>query len=408
MTRNSERLSPAWHEAAEEAVRELRIWPTKTTHVFHHNDADGLCSGAILTRAFERAGYDVRRFCLEKPYPAVMRKVYERAGEIFVFADFAGRMAPMLSTLNKGRNLTLILDHHVAEEATDPRVFNLDPDLFGLKGDRDISASTTCYYFGMKLDPGNRDLAVVAALGAVGDEFFVDGKLVSENRAVTMESVRQGKIAIQKHKRGERYIWRVSQDDLPCDVLAAYLDTLGGVGYYQDGPEMGVRVCLEGLSTDSNRMIEDLRRTKDQAFDTEIARLRDGGLRHSPHIQWFHVENRFSPMGVKMIGAFCDAVKNMDFVDPDKYVAGFQIIPNEVPGFGTFQFNEVKISMRVSARMEEEIRGGREVGLDVLLPEATARLGGFSDACHSLTAATTVGIGKEEQLIEEMEKILVR
>jgi GAF domain-containing protein len=38
--------------------------------------------------------------------------------------------------------------------------------------------------------------------------------------------------------------------------------------------------------------------------------------------------------------------------------------------------------------------------------EATNKLGGFSDACHTLTAATTVAIGKEKELIEEMEKIL--
>ncbi len=39
----------------------------------------------------------------------------------------------MLSDLNRGRNLTLILDHHVAEASTDSRVHNLDPDLYGLK-----------------------------------------------------------------------------------------------------------------------------------------------------------------------------------------------------------------------------------------------------------------------------------
>lgn len=111
-------------------------------------------------------------------------------------------------------------------------------------------------------------------------------------------------------------------------------------------------------------------------------------------------------MGVKMIGIFCELIKNLDFIDPDKYIAGFQIIPNEIPDFGSIEFNELKISMRVSSYMEEEIRAGRATGLDVLLPEATNKLGGFSDACHSLTAATTVGIGKEEMLIEEMEKIL--
>jgi hypothetical protein len=67
---------------------------------------------------------------------------------------------------------------------------------------------------------------------------------------------------------------------------------------------------------------------------------------------------------------------------------------------------DVKISMRVSAQMEDDIRAGKTMGLDVLLPEATNKLGGFSDACHTLTAATTVAVGKEKALIEEMERIL--
>ena len=83
-----------------------------------------------------------------------------------------------------------------------------------------------------------------------------------------------------------------------------------------------------------------------------------------------------------------------------------QIIPNEIPGFGPIEFNEVKISMRVSAQIEAQIRTNKKMGLNILLPEATNKLGGFSDACHSLTAATTVAIGKEEALIREMEHIL--
>ena len=107
-----------------------------------------------------------------------------------------------------------------------------------------------------------------------------------------------------------------------------------------------------------------------------------------------------------MIGAFCDAIRGAEYIDPQKYIAGFQVIPDEIPGFGSITFNDVKISMRVPPSMEEEIRADRAMGLNVLLPEATNRLGGFSDACHSLTAATTVAIGKEEKLIEEMEHII--
>jgi single-stranded-DNA-specific exonuclease len=392
--------------AMEHAIQELRQWPQKTVRVFHHNDADGLTSGSILTRALEREGFKVRRFCLEKPYPAVLKKVYEQEGGILIFADFAGRIAPMLSDLNRGRNLTLILDHHVAEASTDPRVHNLDPDLFGLKGDRDISGSTTCYLFARTLNPINRDMAHIAALGAVADGFFVDGCLVSQNREVALEAVEQGRMEIRKYTSGEQYLMTGPKGQIPCIELGDYLDLLGGVGYYQNGPDMGIRVCLEGVSPESDRMVEELKAVRTRIFDEEIKKLQAGGLKQEPHIQWFHVQKRLFPMGVKMIGAFCDAIKDTDLIDPKKYLAGFQVIPDEIPGFGAITFNEVKISMRASHYLEEEIRAGRAMGLNIFLPEATGRLGGFSDACHSLTAATTVAIGKEEKLIEEMEKIL--
>ena len=393
-------------EAMEQAIRQVRSMPQKAVQVFHHNDSDGLTSGAILTRAFARQGFKVRRFCLEKPYPAVLRKVYEQEGKILVFADFAGRIAPLLSELNQGRNLTLILDHHVAAASTDPRVINLDPDLFGLKGDRDISGSTTCYLFARTLDPANRDLAHIAAVGAVGDGFFVDGALVSENREVALEAVRQGLIEIRRLEHGEQYLLSGAGGRLPVIDFGDYLDVLGGVGYYQDGPDMGIKVCLEGVSPESDRMVEGLQAVRTKLFDDEIARLRAGAMNQAPHIQWFHLERRFFPMGVKMVGAFCDAIRFTGLIDPGKYLAGFQVVPDEIPGFGAIKFDQVKVSMRCSPAMEEKIRAGRAMGLDVLLPEATRRLGGFSDACHSLTAATTVAIGKEESLIGEMEKIL--
>jgi len=388
------------------AIEQLRRWPDKSVQVFHHNDSDGLSAGAILSRTFERAGFALQRFCLEKPYPALLQRIFEQEGKIIVFADFAGRIAPLLSELNRSRNLVLILDHHVAEAATDPMVHNLDPDLYGLKGDRDISGSTTCYLFARTLDAANEDLAVIAAIGAVGDEFFVDGCLVSENRAVALEAVSQGRMEIRPRRVGERYYLHTADGPVPCDEFAACLDTLGAAGYYRHGPDMGVAVCLEGTSAQSDQMLQELQSIQQKAFAAEMKRLRDGGLTMTAHIQWFHVHDRFSPMGVKMIGVFCDAVKNMDFVDPQRYVAGFQLIPDEIPGFGPVGIRDVKISMRVSAPMEKAIRAGEKMGLNILLPEATGRLGGFSDACHRLTAATTVAAGREEQLINEMEKIL--
>ncbi|OQY03750.1 MAG: hypothetical protein B6I22_10980 [Desulfobacteraceae bacterium 4572_123] len=394
--------------AMEAGVTELDQWPSKNVFIFHHNDSDGLSSGAILKKAFERKGYKIERYALEKPYPALLRKIYEKQGEIIVFADFAGRIAPLLSDLNRGRNLTLILDHHVAEHATDPKVYNLDPTLFGLKGDRDMTGSTTCYLFARLMDPQNSDLAPVAGIGAVGDKFFVDGRLVTQNREVVKEAVEQGIMEIREQEVGERYFIKSGGKMMPCDELGDYLDVLGGAGYYRNGPDMGVKVCLEGVSAESDQMVETFKTGQEKIFADEIRRIEQNGMIQTPGIQWVDVKDRFTPMGVKMIGIFCEILVEKKLIDPDKYVAGFQTIPNRIPGFGPIEFNETKISMRVSPAMEKKIMEGKMPGLNTFLPEATGILGGFSDACHTLCGATTIAIGKEARLIDEMQKILDR
>lgn len=378
----------------------------RRVQILHHNDSDGLSSGAVLTRAFERKGFRVARVCLEKPYPVVLERLFEDSGRLIVLTDFAGRIAPLISELNRGRNLVLILDHHKAEPPTDERVHLLDPEAFGLRGDRDITASTTCFLFARTWDDANRDLAAIAVIGAVGDRFFVDGRLVGPNREMALELERSGALDIEEGAGGECYLLRTPAGSAPVDELARDLDTLGGAGYAGGGPEMGVRVCLEGRSAESERMLAELRAVQSRAFAEEIRRIRAGELAVTPHLQWVHVRERFAPMGVKMIGAFLDEVRNSTEVDPGRYLAGFQIIPAEVPGVGRFEFAQAKVSMRVSDAMGEGIRSGAVLGLDVLLPRATAAVGGFSDACHSLTAATTVPVGAEARLIDEMERIL--
>jgi len=93
------------------------------------DDTDGLTAGAILLSALERAGYTVEASALEKPYPLVLQKIFEGRNRIVIFADFAGKIAPMISRLNRGGNLVLIVDHHPAEDVDDPAVHVVDADL---------------------------------------------------------------------------------------------------------------------------------------------------------------------------------------------------------------------------------------------------------------------------------------
>lgn len=396
-------------EAMEQAVRTLSSASATDVTLVHHNDTDGLSSGTILLSALEQSGYRTTRFSLEKPYPQVLESLLAREGGIIIFADFAGRIAPLISRINQGRNLVIILDHHPATPSTDPSVINLDGELYGIKGDRDISASATCYLFADILLRHHGKSAVhlshLGVLGAIGDGFLVDGALAGVNKTILQTAVAAGLMRVDKNSAGEVYHILLGGTTHLAATICGLLDTLGGVGYYDNGTDRGIEVCQKGLAPDLTAYVEDLMATKARIFAQEIQNLRQH-IMTTANLQWFDVKDRFKPMGIKMVGVFCNEIKDMAFLDRDKFLAGFQHIPDEVPGFGAIPFNATKISMRVSETITRKIRDGALPGLDRILPEATEHLGGFSDACHGLSAATTVKIGQEQALIEEIEAVL--
>ncbi|MBI9105163.1 MAG: DHH family phosphoesterase [Spirochaetales bacterium] len=398
-------------KAIQTAAETVVTYSSKEVSLFHHNDTDGLCSGAILLKAFTDSGYKVSRFSLEKPYPQILERIFSSTGKVLIFADFAGKTAPLISTLNKGANLVIILDHHPAEDVDDPFVFNLDGDLFGLKGDRDISASATCYLFAEALlrqsglDPAF--LSHLGVLGAIGDGFLVDGALSGINREVLEIALTHNLMRIKRSESKEDYFVFLGGLEYPADHLCETLDTVGGVGYYQDGPSLGIEICLSGMNSIISEKFERMKKIKHEIFSRELENL-GKNIKSTEHLQWFNVEDRFLPMGVKMIGVFCTMIRDEDFLDKKKYLAGFQIVPDEVPGFGAVEFNSTKISMRVSSYLTGRIRAGESPGLSSFLPDATINIGGFVDACHSLSAATTVKIGQEQLLIDEVEKEIIK
>jgi hypothetical protein len=137
-----------------------------------------------------------------------------------------------------------------------------------------------------------------------------------------------------------------------------------------------------------------------------LEKLKAGGLKKSRHIQWFSVGDAFSPMGVKIIGEFCMEIRDADFVDVGKYIAGFQDQPAEIPGLGRFDWDLVKISMRVPSPLEERIVRKEWPGLAWLLPEAAKRVGGTIDACHDYAAASLIPKGREEELVAALDELV--
>lgn len=390
-----------------EGINHLRAAGSQVTLV-HHNDADGLTSAAVLETALARAGFSVQRICIERVHPPIIARIHSESPSTIFYVDLGAQAAPEISGANQGRRTTLILDHHHPNQPTDPKVLNIATEFFGLSGDMDISASTAAYLFALELDESNRDLAYIAVLGAVGDEHDRDGGLIKENREALMDAIEQGQVSVDKDASGkEIYALTRFGDPIPMAPLAISLTTLGGVGYYSGGPDLGVRVCMVGLLPEAQRQLEVLRQTQQRAYQETTDRLMRDGFRETKYIQWFSVGDGFAPMGVKIIGEYCWDIRNEAFVNPEKYIVGFQNMAPQIPGLGTFDWAQSKASMRLPTPLERKILVERTMpGLSYLVPEAARRVGGSIDACHDYTAATIVDIGMEEALVREMEQLV--
>ncbi len=380
----------------------------KDVALVHHNDSDGLASAAILQTAFTRAGFEVHRICIERVHPPIVARIHDQFPHTIFYVDLGAQAAQVISEANHGRRTTLILDHHHPNRPTDPHVLNMATEFYGMSGDMDISASTAAYFFALELGRANRDLAYVGVLGAVGDEHDREGGLVRENREALMDAVEQGQVRIEVNEKGKEVYTLVRfGESIAMAPLGIEVTSFGGVGYYADGPALGIRVCLEGFFPEARRRLQELRHTQLAAYEKTTARLKREGFRETEHIQWFTVGDDFSPMGVKIIGEYCWDIRNEPFVRTDKYIVGFQNMAREVPGVGSFEWAQTKASMRLPTPLEHRVLVDRSMpGLGYLVPEAARHVGGSIDACHDYTAATIVDIGKEEALVNEMERLV--
>ena len=373
----------------------------------HHNDSDGISSAVTLDAALSRDGFSVERIPLERVHPPIIERIHDQAaGKPVVYTDLGGRAAPVICRANRDRSFTMILDHHPAQHSVSERVLCLSTEFFGLSGEDKISAATGATIFAQVMNPENIDLSYLGVIGALGDSHDREGRLVGENRDAMLDAVAQGDMEVREDHGRETYTLTRFGAPIPMQPFAKSLTTLGAAGYAMGGPEAGLEACLHGQTALYQEKLAELTALRDERFTRELARLGAGGLAVTPHIQWFAVGEGFAPMGVKIIGEFCMDIRDEAFMSSDRYIAGFQDMPTEVPGLGVFSWDLVKVSMRVPTPLGERIVDGSMPGLDWLLPEAALRVGGSIDACHGYAAAALVPRGRESELIALMNDLL--
>ena len=372
----------------------LRKEAPKEAIIVHHDDADGLCSAAITQKALEREGIRTKAFCLEKVYAEVIKDLHSKTGQTIFYVDIGSSHADLISECNKGRNLTIILDHHDPKMSKDPKVLDLNLENFGFRGEIDFSGATCCYLFAKALNKSNYDLGYLALVGSceIPEGFKAINEIVLE------EALKAGTV----QKKGKTF--EITRLRINVDALFSKLQILGAVGYYEGGPDLGIKACLEGVSQEIEEKISVLEEKRKEANRKLLGILYRERLKETEHIQWFDAGNLYAGMGTKVIGQFCSFLSyQARLIKPNKYILGFVNVPPEIPKWGRLKENFVKASVRVPKPMQQLIDSGKLPGAVNLLEKASEGFG-MADG-HQYAANVVLPADRKMELIQNAEKV---
>ena len=191
---------PALAEPARACADRLR----DADAVLHasHIDADGLTSGAIATTALRRAGIAVETVFEKQLDARAIARIAATDYDVVLFTDFGSGQLDVIAEHEAAGDFTpVVVDHHQPAEADTE--YHLNPLLFGIDGAAELSGAGGAYVLARALagngdappgTDGNRDLAALAVVGAVGDMQASAGALSGANEGIVEEGVEAGVI----------------------------------------------------------------------------------------------------------------------------------------------------------------------------------------------------------------------
>ncbi|MEM4472470.1 MAG: DHH family phosphoesterase [Archaeoglobaceae archaeon] len=155
--------------------------------IYTHYDVDGISAGAIIARALLRLGKEFQISFLKG-----LNDFEADEAELIIFADMGSGYSEKISKIDSD---IIILDHHKpdGEIRGKKNLVHVNPHLFGIDGTYEISASGVAYLFARELN-GNRDLASLAILGAIGDK----QKFIGLNGEIMREGIEAGCIEVNR------------------------------------------------------------------------------------------------------------------------------------------------------------------------------------------------------------------
>ncbi|MCD6126451.1 MAG: DHH family phosphoesterase [Thaumarchaeota archaeon] len=385
-----------YFEALREAAEELRSIDFEVPIIFH-DDADGLCSAAIASMALDRVGIRYKLYCVEKLHPAIVKLLHSKGYKLYIYLDIgSGRADLIVKSVEEQDSRAIIVDHHDPRRVESKRVIHLNPELYGFSGETDVSGSTATYLFMRELSRLD-DAAWMAVVGSAE----IPGDLRSLNRIPLEDAVKVGDVEVKRAKNRERYLIKFLKK--PWNKLSSILTAMGSVGYYRDGPYLAVEFLKKRMiEEDRVKEFEELRKKK---FNQAFAILAKKGLRVDGMVQWFHLGDLFKGLGSKTVGTFTSMLSYRKTCSPDKYLIGFMKFEKNLPRIGEIDGEWVKASIRTPKHVADEIRAGKLPPASNLTVKSAEKVGGSGDG-HSFAASALIPAGREEEFIEEFNRLI--
>jgi len=379
-----------------EAVGELKAWSSSVVVIFH-DDADGLCSGAIASLSLDKLGIRHDLICVEKVSPEIVKLIHSLGDRLYLYVDIGSGRADLIEKeVDSGHGKALIADHHDPVKTTSENVIHLNPELYGYSGEADASGSTATYLL-MREACDVKDAAWLAVVGSAE----IPGSLKSLNRIPLEDAVELGDVKITGSGESEKYM--ITFLKKPWNKLSSTLTAIGSTGYYKGGPYEAVKALKsKRFPEDLAKHFEELRRKK---ISQAMAMISRKGLNSEDFIQWFHLGDFFKGLGSKTVGTLASILSFRRMVDQQKYLIGFMNFDPEIPGLGRLEGNWVKVSVRAPKPLSKLIERGEMPPVSDLTVKAAEKVGGSGDG-HKYAASALIRAGKEKDFLEEFNNLV--
>ncbi|MEM0233427.1 MAG: DHH family phosphoesterase [Candidatus Nezhaarchaeales archaeon] len=387
---------------AESYAKRLLEDSSEKVIIVHHDDADGVCAGALLKIALEDK-FTAHTICLEKTYPIAIKRLQEQGKEPIIYVDLGSPHVSTISTFNRQKRTIVIIDHHDLDglEGISEEVAVLNPEMHGVDGGIYACGASLAYFFARSIKKNVEEYSGLAVIGSVE----VPGEARGLNLLALNEALRAG-VAVYDKDSGRAKVFWDGKFTNP-ETLSTKLTIMASVGYYNEGPQKALDSCIKCSWAGVEGYLGLLEEKRKRAYSSIMARLRYTGLNKLKRIQWFHVEDGFRDMGVKVIGTFCSYLMHQKMIDEDKVLVGMMNMRSDIPGLGDLGEVYVKVSARAPKRLLALIDSGSLEPLSKALPEAAKRVGGFGDG-HAAAASGVIPKGKEREFLELMDELLVK